>query len=247
MSEKTVIIHQARMSSTRLPGKVMLEILGKPLLAHSLERLSKVRLANKVIVATSTNPKDDTIEEFCKDFGVEVFRGSEENVLDRFYFAAKKFSSDHIVRTTADCPIIDPKIVEDVISLYFTEGQDYDYASNFIKRSYPLGMSAECFSKEGLETVYRKASQDYEKSHVTPYFYLHPEEFHLASLESPVDLSLQRWTVDTPEDFEFVKNIISSLQEREDPYSMGTVLKILDENPEWLNINRHIRQKELKE
>ncbi|MFT4552878.1 MAG: spore coat polysaccharide biosynthesis protein SpsF [Chlamydiales bacterium] len=246
MKKEIVLIHQARMMSTRLPGKVLLEIDGRPLIEYSLERLRQAPSICKIVVATTNNPKDEAIVEYCKSHDIDFYRGDEDDVLSRYYEAAKAYQADYIIRTTSDCPLIDPDVIEKIIKAYF-DAENADYASNMLKETYPLGMCVEIFSMEILEEAYQKATERYEKEHVTPYIYMHPEKFSLLSVEQDEDLSFHRWTVDTVQDFNFVEKVIFHLKEKENPFSMKTVLEILKEHPEYMEINRKIKQKGVME
>ncbi|NLX01599.1 MAG: NTP transferase domain-containing protein, partial [Syntrophomonadaceae bacterium] len=166
---KTVIIDQARMTSTRLPGKVMKEVLGKPLLEYQIERLKRTNEADELVIATTTNNTDQPIVEICKRLGVAYYRGSEEDVLSRYYEAATKFGADVVVRVTSDCPLIDPTVVDKVIKHYKDNWDKYDYVSNTLTRTYPRGMDTEVFSYKVLQEVYYNAQEQPEREHVTPY------------------------------------------------------------------------------
>ncbi|MGS0746287.1 cytidylyltransferase domain-containing protein [Syntrophomonas erecta subsp. sporosyntropha] len=240
---KTVIITQARMTSTRLPGKVLKEVLNKPLLEYHVERLKKVQLADEVVVATTTNASDNLIIHWCEDNDVKYYRGLEEDVLSRYYETAKYYSADVIVRVTSDCPLIDTTIVNEVIKMYIHNIDRYDYVSNTLKRTFPRGMDTEVFSFEVLEEINSKAKSKPDREHVTSYIYRNPENYRLGNLEYQENQSHHRWTVDTPEDFELVKKIIENLYVVNNEFTLEECLRLIKQNPEWININKDIEQK----
>lgn len=237
------IFVQARMGSTRLPGKVLKTVLGRPLLAYQMERLHCVRHADDIIVATTTSAADQAIVDTCRDFDWPYFRGSEEDVLDRFYRAARHFKSHIIVRVTADCPLIDPEVIEEVIQR-FTTSNDFDYVSNTIERTFPRGLDVEVFSFAALEKAYLEAKHPHEREHVTPYIYRHPEKFKLTQVTLEEDLSDCRWTIDTEEDFLMVENVIKNLYPHIPGFAMRDIFSYLIENPDVVALNAHIEQKE---
>lgn len=242
---KIVAIIQARMGSTRLPGKVLKKINDKSLLEYQIERVSYSKLINEVIVATTVNEADDSIDTFCQSKNIKIFRGSEEDVLSRYYFASKQTNADVIVRLTADCPVIDPVVIDEVIDSFISN--DFDYVSNTLERTYPRGMDTEVFSYFSLEEAYNNAILPFEREHVTPYIYKNPSKFSLYNVAFSVDESAHRWTVDTEEDFLLIKKIINSLYSNGKIFSLRDMLVLLFENPEWKKINEHIEQKKLGE
>lgn len=211
------IIVQARMSSTRLPGKVMMEVLGKPLLEYQLERLQ--RTERPIIVATTTNEIDDPIISLCEKMDVPTYRGDEHDVLSRYYEAAIQAHADTIVRITADCPLIDPDVIEKVIRYYLDH--DVAYVSNSVERSYPKGMDTEVFSIDLLKQAYAHAKAAGEREHVTPYMYTH---FPIKSVFYSSDLSDLRLTVDYQEDFEVVKSVIEELYPKNPEFTLEEIL-----------------------
>lgn len=240
----TEIFVQARMGSTRLPGKVLKQVLGKPLLHYLLERLKHVKNASAIRVLTSTEPADDAIAHFCDKFGVSVYRGSKEDVLDRYYQAEQKYRPDAIVRITGDCPLIDPTIVDKVISTFNKEPSHWNYVSNSLQRTFPRGLDTEIFTAAALEKTFREAKNPSEREHVTLYMYRHPEKFNLKNVASATDLSHHRWTVDTQEDFELIKLIIENLYPHNPLFTTQDILNLLQQHPEWVKINSNIAQKE---
>lgn len=242
---KVVAIIQARMTSTRLPGKVLKTVLEKPLLEYQLERVSRSKLIDEIVVATTINKSDDPIIKLCHKLGVLTYRGSEEDVLSRYYEAAKQFNADVIVRLTSDCPLIDPEIIDQVIKLYITQKDVLDYVSNTLIRTYPRGLDTEVFSFRALQVAYEKARLKSEREHVTAYIYKNPDKFQLKNLSYVRDLSKHRWTVDTKEDLELIKQILESLYTNNQMFTMKDVLCLLDKNPSLFYINAHIEQKKL--
>lgn len=246
MKKKHVVaILQARMGASRLPGKPLKKVLDRELLSYELERLRRAKRIDMIVVATTTEPADDQIVALCEKEGIAVFRGSEQDVLDRYYRAAKKFHADIVVRVTGDCPLIDPVEVDRVIDFFLSHKPQCDYASNSLERTYPRGLDTEVFSFAGLELMHRVASRPAEKEHVTPYFYLNPDKFVLGSVKHPIDLSHHRWTVDTPEDFELISRIITELYPKKPAFSMQDVLEVLKRHQDWVALNAHIVQKSL--
>ncbi len=242
-TSRIVIIVQARMGSERLPQKVMKEVMSRALLDYQIERLQRVKKADALVIATTENPQDDAIISFCENRGVTWFRGSEQNVLKRYYLAAKKAYADTVVRVTGDCPLIDPQIIDQVIEAFINEFPQVDYASNTLKRTYPRGMDTEVFSFEVLEKAYRFALRPFEQEHVTPYIYQHPDIFRLKSVEKKKNHSDFRLTVDTEEDFLLIKTILENLYPSSPDFTLADVIELLDAHPDWKQLNAHIPQK----
>lgn len=238
---KTGIITQARMTSTRLPGKVLKTVLGKPLLQHQLERLRRAS-ADEVVVATTTNVDDEPVVALCRKLSVPFFRGSEGDVLSRYDGAAKAFGLELVVRVTSDCPLIDPSVIDQVIAF---RSDKYDYASNTLTRSYPRGMDTEVFSTEMLSLAAAEATAPYEREHVTPFFYKRPERFRLGQVVYSSDESAHRWTVDTPEDFALIEKLLTGLVPSKPDYTLEDALALIARHPEWSALNAHIVQKKL--
>jgi len=236
-----VIIIQARMESTRLPGKVLMPVLGKPLLAYLIERVRNVKNADKIIIATTKNSADDEIERFCRAQGLLVFRGSVDDVLARYRDVAILTQANVIVRITGDCPLIDPLVVDKVIQFYLDHS--FDYVGNTLTLSYPRGMDTEVFSYKTLLSAFQKASRAEEREHVTLYIYQHPEQFKVANVPYITDKSGYRLTVDTKEDFILVKTIIKKLYPANPKFSLEDILTLLEQDPSLAKINSHIIQK----
>ncbi len=241
---KTTIIVQARMGSTRLPGKVLQDICGRTMLERVCRRAARAFLADELVVATSTSAQDDAIMAECRRIRVPWFRGNEDDVLDRYYLTALSRRSDAVVRVTADCPLIDDQLIDKVI-LAMLQLQP-DYASNIIQRTYPRGLDTEVFSIDGLERVWREAELPYERVHVTPYFYRHPELFRLHSVTGSDELGHWRWTVDSPDDLAFVRAIYERF-DAADEFTWHDVRRLLLAEPWLAEINGHVQQKHLVE
>lgn len=239
---KIEILVQARMGSTRLPGKVLKKVLGKPLLQYQLERLQRVERADSCVVLTTHLPQDDAIVDLCQSLGVAFFRGPVEDVLARYYEAASERGTEVIVRSTGDCPLVDPEVMNRVIQ-EFSEGK-WDYVSNCLKRSFPRGLDTEVFSFAALKQAYLEAKEPSEREHVTRFIYRHPEKFSLKNVElEQGNFSEDRWTVDTEEDFQFIKHVIEALYPNKPQFDMWDVIALLHHHPEWKLINAHIVQK----
>ena len=237
----TLIIVQARMTSTRLPGKVLLPLAGEPMLTRLVERLRRVQRADGIVIATTTNATDDPIAALCSQLGMPCHRGSEHDVLSRYADAARLHGADTVVRITSDCPLIDPALIDQVIAAY--EEGDSDYVSNMLPPTWPYGMAVEVFSAAALAQAHAEATQAAEREHVTPFLYWHPERYRLRNVASPVDLSQHRWTVDTPEDYELVGRLFDHLMPTHPHFTQADVLALLDQHPDWIAINQHIQQK----
>ena len=244
----THIIIQARMGSGRLPGKVMKDLCGHPMIYHVIERCRKSDFSDDVILATTNNAQDGVLAEFFEENNISFFRGDEEDVLKRYYETALKFGSGNIVRVTADCPLIDPLIIDKCIQ-EFNKFAGMDYLSNIGARTFPRGLDVEVFTFDALERAYKNAEQKYEREHVTPYIWENKKgEFNIGkSLEADASYRRDyRLTVDYPEDFELISEIYKSLYKENDIIDARDAIKFLDENPEMLNINADCKQREIK-
>jgi len=228
-------ILQARVSSTRLPGKVLKPILGKPMLARQIERLKGCRLLDRLLVATSRDLLDDPVALLCAEEGVDCFRGSLDDVLDRFYQAARPFHPAHVVRFTGDCPLIDPALVDSLIQFHLAGG--YDYSSNSLEPTYPDGLDAEACRFGCLEQAWREAALASQREHVTPFIYRQPGRFSIGVLRNASDLSSLRWTVDEPADFDLVTEIYRALYPGKPHFDCSDILAFLDAHPELKSIN----------
>jgi spore coat polysaccharide biosynthesis protein SpsF len=242
---KTVIIIQARMTSTRLPGKVLKPVLRKTLLEHQLERLKRVLNADGIVVATTTNEADQPIVELCNQLQIPVSRGSESDVLSRYYEAALAHQADVVVRVTSDCPLIDPAVVSEVIGYYHAHWVEYDYVSNTLERTYPRGLDVEVLPFSLLAQAHREASAPEEREHVTPFIYRRPAQFRIYQVRQSPSHADERWTVDTPEDFELIRRILEALYPDNPAFTQADVLQVLDAHPDWRALNAEIEQKKV--
>lgn len=233
---------QARVSSTRLPGKVLQPILGEPMLARQLERVCRAERIDALVVGTSADASDGPLEELCAALGVDCFRGSLEDVLDRFHAVAVRYGAEHIVRLTSDCPLADPAVVDAVVELHVEGG--YDYTSNVTPPTFPDGLDVEVISAEALAVTWGEATLPSEREHVTPFVRKHPERFRLGNLVNAEDLSGLRWTVDEPEDLEFVRRVYEALYPRDPAFEMRDVLELLGLHPELQLINARFERNE---
>jgi spore coat polysaccharide biosynthesis protein SpsF len=241
-----MIIVQGRMGSTRLPGKVMKEVLGKPLLFYLVERLRKVEHIEGICIATTLNPIDDVIANFCNAESLHCFRGSEEDVLSRYFAAAEAFDVEACVRITADCPLIDPMIISKAIYTFRHHYDELDYLSNTLDRTFPRGMDVEIFRKDALQKTYFHAKSASDKEHVTSYMVKHPHHFRLGNLYQKKDTSSYRLTVDTQEDFELIRIILEKLYPHKQEFHLEDILRLFATYPELKEINAHVAQKEMK-
>jgi spore coat polysaccharide biosynthesis protein SpsF (cytidylyltransferase family) len=240
--QKVIAIIQARMGASRLPGKVLAEIVGRPMLWHVVERTRQAQSVDGVIVATSDEAPDDAITSFCASAGIEHFRGSEADVLDRYYQAARKVGADVVVRITADCPLIDGGVVDGVVELFARAGADY--ASNVNPPTFPDGLDVEVFSFAALETTWKEASKKYQREHTTSYITENPDAFRLANLTHPRDLSGWRLTVDEAEDLQLVRRVFEALYDADRLFSFEQVVAYLDRHPDLLEINSQFARNE---
>jgi spore coat polysaccharide biosynthesis protein SpsF len=239
---KIVAIIQARTDSTRLPNKVMADIFGKPLIIRLLERVKESTTINEIILATTTRAIDTSLVNVVRDYGLPVFRGKCNDVLDRYYKAATKYHADGIVRITGDCPLIDPQIVDKVIQLFLQN--QYDYVTNTLEPTYPDGLDVELFSYAALQKAWSEAFLGSDREHVTPYIRNHPEKFSLKNMKNTIDLSHLRWTVDQQEDLEFVREIFKRLYNERKIFYMKDIIELLQEHPELKGINTGIKRNE---
>lgn len=238
-------IIQARMGSTRLSGKVMKDLEGKTVLEHVIDRVRQSKLIDEIIIATTTHNRDDVIEAEVLRCGVKAFRGSEDDVLSRYYYAAKENNLDVVVRITSDCPLIDPKVLDEVIQWYVNN--DYDIVSNagsdVSKRTYPRGLDTEVFSCEVLEKSFVNAKETYQREHVTPYIY--ENYINIYYYKNDIDYSKHRWTLDTEEDFKLISEVYRQLYHGKNDFYLSDIVELFDKVPELYEINAHIEQKKL--
>lgn len=237
-----IVILQARMSSSRLPNKVLKLIANKPMLQLQIERIQQAKLIDKIIVATSNQREDDAINLLCEQLNITCYRGSLSNVLDRFYRVANEYNADHIVRLTGDCPLIDPQIIDSVIELHLK--QRGDYTSNCRIPCLPDGLDVEVFTKAALNSSWQQATKPSEKEHVTQFMRNHDELFTLIDYQYSPDLSAYRWTVDEPDDFEFVTQVYQKLYNQKINFTMSDILSLLEKQPELARINNQFSRNE---
>ncbi len=248
-SERTVAIIQARMTSTRLPGKVMRRLCGVPVIVWVIRRVKACPLVDQVVVATTTLETDDVLERVAYDHGAHVFRGSERNVLSRYCAAADCERADVVIRITADCPLYDPELLTRMLERWRAlreAGEPLDYLSNMWGGvTWPRGLDTAIFTRAALETICAKSDLPYQLEHVTPYIYQHPDEFRLRPYRSDQDLSQHRWTLDTEDDWRLIESIYQVLGDDQRIFSTAEVLDLLAAQPELCRLNAHVRQKTL--
>lgn len=239
---RVIGILQARMSSCRLPGKVLKPIQGRPMLARQLERLQRCQTFDGLVVATSDQRDDDSIAELCVSAGINCFRGSLGDVLDRFYHCALEHRAQYVVRLTGDCPLADAAMIDKLVRFFLQ--LDVDYASNCRPPTLPDGLDAEVFAMGVLAAAWREASDPFEREHVVPFIIRRPERFTIANWEWSSDISQLRWTVDEPEDFAFVTQVYEALYPAKPDFGFEDVLTLLRRQPELAKINRQFQRNE---
>ncbi|MBN8235730.1 glycosyltransferase family protein [Halobacillus kuroshimensis] len=240
---KVVAVIQARMGSTRLPGKVLKMAAGKPLLQYQIERVQRASCIDQLVVSTTVHSGDDAIEHLCSQLGTACFRGSEKDVLERFYLTASHYQADVVIRLTGDCPLMDPAVVDEVTALFLHHYPKYPYVSNTKIRTYPRGMDIEVFTFEALYHSHLIADDSYTREHVTAKMIRDTRPFKHNHLLYKRDESRHRWTVDTLEDFQLVAKILEHLYPQNPRFTLEDALALLDAHPEWAEINHHIQQK----
>lgn len=246
---KIVCIMQARVGSSRLPGKVLKEICGQTVLEHDVNILRLVPNIDEIVIATTIEEQDDQIVQEASRLGVKCFRGSENDVLSRYYFAAKENNADIVVRVTSDCPCMDNIVIENIINEFkkYNISEHIDYMSNTIERTFPRGYDVEVFKFESLEKAFLNAKKDYEREHVTPYIYDLSNKYKLKMHKNEKDYSEYRVTLDTQEDFQVITAIYKELFVEKRYFSMQDVVEFLNNNPQIAYINKEIEQKKLGE
>jgi spore coat polysaccharide biosynthesis protein SpsF len=237
---RTVAIIQARTGSSRLPGKVLLPLLGQPILTRVVERTRRAKLVDEVVVATTRLPADDAIAQLAANSGWALVRGSETDLLERYLAAASAHDADVIVRITSDCPLIDPELVDDVIRARHDTGVDYA-ANNLEPRTYPRGLDVEAVTRAALERANAEDRSPASREHATPYVYRHPDAFRLFRVASAEDASDYRWCVDTPEDYELVRRLYEALGN--DQFDWRQALAVMRSHPDWAALNQRVVQK----
>jgi len=240
----TVAIIQGRIASSRLPGKILLDIAGKPMLMHVVERARRAKTVDQVVVATTTQPEDDTVEVYCRQSGIPISRGSVHDVLDRFYQAALAFKADIVVRLTADCPLLDPQVLDYTVEEFLHTGVDFccNRLPPPLKRTYPIGLDVEVCAFQALERAWKEAKEPNEREHVMPYLYDTPGRFKILRVDYEEDYGNMRWTVDTPEDLELVRLIFSRLGENRD-FTWLDVLELFKREPQLALINSQVKHR----
>jgi len=245
-SNKIAAIIQARMGSTRLPGKVMKDLKGKPVLWHDIQRIKQSKMIDEIIIATTTEEQDQIIYEKALEWGVKAFRGSEEDVLKRYYDAAAENDVDTVVRITSDCPLIDPQIIDEIIKYYNYHNYTLvtNAGSDLENRTYPRGLDTEVFSFDVLKKAFNNAEEKYQREHVTPFIYENYDDIYYYKIDK--DLSNYRLTLDTKEDYELINAIYDKLYNGEHDFYLNEIIKLLDDNKKLLKLNEKIKQKKLK-
>jgi spore coat polysaccharide biosynthesis protein SpsF len=241
---RVVAIIQARMGSTRLPGKVLKDLGGETVLARVVNRTRRAKLLDEVVVATTIQPADDAIVGECGRLSVACFRGDEADVLDRYHRAAQRFSADAIVRITSDCPLIDPELVDATVHAFLN--QKPDYATNALVVTYPRGLDVEVFTADALARTWGAAKEPYQRTHVTTYMYENPEIFKIVSLTAEKDWGKYRWTLDTGEDLEAIREIYKHFPEG-DLVPWYEVVSLMEIHPELIELNSGVQQKTLRQ
>ena len=235
-----VAILQARMSSTRLRGKVLAPILRRPMIERQIERVKRARSIEKLIVATTIEPEDDAVAEHVGSLGVDCFRGSLHDVLDRYYHAANRYAASTVVRLTGDCPLTDWQVIDSVIRLHI-EGE-FDYTSNSVNRTFPRGLDVEAVKFEALMEAWQEARLPSEREHVTPFVWQQPERYSVGQLVQDRDLSDHRWTVDEPADLEFVRAVYEALYTDKPAFTSKDIADLVDARPTIAQINASVAQ-----
>ncbi len=266
MSERVIAIIQGRMSSSRLPGKILADIAGQPMLQRVFARTSRAATVTETIFATTTDLTDDPVAEYCDFSGIPFTRGSLYDVLDRYYQTARQAKADYVVRITADCPVIDPALIDDVVNTILDTGDSkFDFVANRLpppyQRTYPIGLDVEACTFKALEKAWKSAKEPQHREHAMPYFYegvelstvnrqrsegMSPRGFKVALLNHTTDFGDYRWTVDTPEDLEFIRQVYARFDGRDD-FSWKEVLDLVHNEPQLMEINAGVKHKTLKD
>jgi spore coat polysaccharide biosynthesis protein SpsF len=244
MSGRVVAVVQARMGSTRLPGKVLLDIAGRPMLTRVMQRLESATRLDARVLATSHLPQDDPIAELCQREGLRCFRGEPHDLLDRYYRAALEQQAQVVVRVTADCPLIDPDLVDQTVQAFQQADPPVDFAANRLprRRTYPIGQDTEVCSMAALEQAWRQAAEPHQREHVMPFFYENPDRFRTLLLDYKEDLGDLRWTVDTPEDLAFVREVYRRMAPRTE-FGWLEILNLVRQDPDLAAINAHVEHR----
>ncbi|KXG76348.1 cytidylyltransferase domain-containing protein [Thermotalea metallivorans] len=244
--DKVVAIIQARMGSTRLPGKILKKVKGKTVLEHVVYRVQQAKQIDKIVIATTELEQDHVVAEKAISCGIRYFRGSEDDVLSRYYHAAKENNADIVVRITSDCPLIDSKLIDKMVQFY--KENNYVFVTNVgnhaSQRTYPRGLDTEIFSFQVLETAFYNAKEKYQREHVTPYIYENERKIYY--YRNDVDYSAYRWTLDTEEDFQLISAVYGYLYDENENFGLGDILKLMEKHPELIKLNEHVEQKKIK-
>ncbi|SVD81070.1 uncharacterized protein METZ01_LOCUS433924, partial [marine metagenome] len=226
--KKIVVFVQARMGSNRLPAKIIKKVNGKELLIHQVERIKKAKTVNEVVVITTTNSEDDEIFKLCNDHSINCYRGSELDLLDRHYKAAKKFSADFVVKIGSDSPLTDSDVIDDVLNLWINNPEKYDYVSNYHPPTFPDGLDVEGCPIEILEIAWENATKDHEREHTFPYIWDNPNKFRIGNIVNKHGnmFTSHRWTIDYLEDYSFLKNVFENFKDNPD-FKMQDILEYL--------------------
>lgn len=239
-----VAIIQARMSSTRLPKKVLLPLGKKTVIENVYDRVSRSKLINKVVLATTTDPSDDILSEFCQSKGMEVFRGSLDDVLDRYYQAGKHYKTDVIVRITGDCPLCDAEIIDRTVSKHIKDHNDFTATAYLGNETFADGLDVDVFDFSAIKTSWEKARLSYQREHVGQYITANAKDFKIGHIENSENLSSKRWTLDEPNDYEFLKAVYQGLGQESNDFNMKEILQYLKDHPELENLNHQIIRNE---
>ncbi len=242
-NQHVVTVIQARTASSRLPGKVLRPLCGKPLLARLVERVKMATLVGIVVVATTTDADDDPIEALCHEEGYFCFRGHPTDLLDRHYRVGWQFDADIVVKIPSDCPLIDPRLIDRVLAAFLDAPERYDYLSNLHPATYPNGNDVEVMTMSALETAWIEAARTMEREHTTPYFWENPDRFRLGNVtwETGLDYSMShRWTIDYEADYHFIYNVYAALYPQNPHFSLNDILQLLACQPHLAAINQHL-------
>lgn len=240
MPLKIVIVVQARMSSSRLPGKVLMPILGESLLARMIERLRMTRHEAQLVIATSQETSDDVIEQESARIDIHCYRGSLNNLLERHYLAAKQFDADIVLKIPSDCPLIDPRVIDEVLDFYLANPNQYDYVSNLHPATYPDGNDVEIMTMSCMERLMAEASRPLELEHTTPYIWENPDEFRIGNVvwKTGLDYSMShRFTIDYKADYDFIVRVFEELYPAKPDFSCEDIVALLEQKPEIYEIN----------
>ncbi|MDH3942532.1 MAG: glycosyltransferase family protein [Anaerolineae bacterium] len=246
--KNVVVIIQARMAASRLPGKVLEQLEGRPVLAWVVARALRAEQVSEVVVATTDQPEDDVVAEFCEAEQIHHFRGSMHDVLDRYYHAAKQYKAEVVVRLTADCPFIDPAEIDRLLAVFLAADPPLDFAANRLPmhRTIPIGLDAEVCTMDALETAWQEAVEPHQREHVMPFFYENTARFNTMHLTQRPDYGHLRWTVDTRQDLDLVRQIAAHFDGRDD-FSWKEILALYEKHPELAVVNEDVRHKDYRE